>query len=148
MDLVGAGSSLTAADIAGYVDQIPAGGNVRLQFDLRSSLGASVVNGIQDTVNAAGLNAMVSTGSPILNFDWVKEAVSAEGSIGQDPLTDIAIILAAIVVIAVLIIGWRVYESLSPIGKDITKYALVILVAGAAVLLLASAIGKIKGNSS
>ena len=138
---LGSGSVVDAGSIYTYVSQIPNGNTARLTLNLRTSLAGSVVNGIQDALHAAGLtSAQVSTGSPILNVDWLVEGNNISGGISQDPLTDIAIIIGAIAVIAILVTGWAVYRS---VPSTLRNGVLTLLLVGGGLLLIAVALNKV-----
>jgi len=131
--LEGSGNVIDAGAIGGLLQRAP-NGQALLQMDLRTSIAGSVVTGIQNTLANAGVpGVQVYTGSPILNIQWENES-GISGISQMDPLTAIAIIVGALVVIAVLIIGWRLYSAIpAPIAHSLVT---ILAVGGVALLLL------------
>ena len=141
-EFLGSGGVINAGEIGNYVSQIPAGNYARLSFDLRASPAGWMVDQIRNIlVNAGVPGVQVSTGSPVLNVDWlIEEPVTG---IAMEPLTAIAIILSAIAVILLLVIGWSVWNSIPGSIKGVTA---TILFVGGGLLLLAYALSKFKGG--
>lgn len=136
---LGAGNVMDVGSIGQYVDQIADGEYARLRFDLRASPAGWMVEQIQSKLDSAGVpGARVTTGSPVLNIDWIVKREDKSG-ISMEPLTAVAIIVAAVVVLAIVIIGWSVWRSQPAIVQSgmIMVGAIVFLV-----LALASVKGK------
>ena len=134
-EFLGEGGVVDAGAIGAYVDQVPDGNYARLAFDLRASPAGWMVEQIQNILRTADVPGVrVSTGSPVLNVDWIVNRGVA-GSISMEPLTAVAIIIAAIAVILLLVIGWSVWTAVPSGLKGMT--ATLVLIGGA---ILAAAI--------
>ena len=144
---LGSGGVMDAGAIGSYVGMIPNGEMARLSFDLTASPTGWMVSEIQ---SLCGPHIKVSTGSPIINFDWqVQRGMS--GTITQlDPLSAVAIIIGALAVILFLIIGWSVWHSIPTAVKGGVSTLLIIggVVLGAALLINQFRGGKSNGRTT
>lgn len=108
---IGSGGVVDALSIANLVEQVPDNTRVMLQLDLTASPAAWIVNQVQNSLISAGVpGARVTTGSPVLNISWINDPAPV-ARIALDPLTAIAIIVAAVAAVAIVVIGWRMYEE-------------------------------------
>ena len=96
-----------------YEQFIPEGSKVRVRFNLRQSLSPSMVDNLQQRLEDAGVkDVQVTTGSPILDVSFTK---------GFPWLT---IVIAIVLIIAVLIISWRLLIWLEETVPGATRLVL------------------------
>ncbi len=108
-----------------YEQFIPEGGKVRVRFNLRQSLSSSVVDDLQERLEAAGVeDVKVTTGSPVLNVSFRKG------------FPWLAIVAAIVLVIAVLIISWKLLVWIEGVAPGATKLIVWGAVGLVGVLLL------------
>ncbi len=115
-----------------YEQFIPEGSKVRVRFNLRQSLSPSMVDNLQQRLEDAGVkDVQVTTGSPILDVSFTK---------GFPWLT---IVIAIVLIIAVLIISWKLLIWLEETVPGATR---LVLWAGAGLVgvLLLGALVKTK----
>lgn len=93
-----------------YEQFIPEGSGVVCRFNLRQSLSPSMVDTLQQRLEAAGVKDVeVTTGSPVLNVFFTKG------------FPWLAIIVAIILVIAVLIISWKLLVWIEEVASGSTR---------------------------
>ena len=93
-----------------YEQFIPEDSKVRVRFNLRQSLSPSAVDELQERLEAAGVeDVKVTTGSPILDISFTK---------GFPWLT---IVIGIVLVIAVLIISWKLLVWIEEVAPGSTK---------------------------
>ncbi len=93
-----------------YEQFIPEGSKVQFSFNLRQSLSPEMVNTLEQNMKNAGVkDVRVTTGSPVLNVFFTK---------GFPWLT---IIVAIILIIAVLIISWKILIWIEEVAPGSTK---------------------------
>ncbi len=114
-----------------YYDQfIPEGSKVLCRFNLRTSLSPTTVNTLEQKMKDAGVkDVKVTTGSPVLNIEFTKG------------FPWLATIVAAVLIIAALIISWKIFiwiEEVAPGGMKLLLWGGLGLIA---VLLINSARG-------
>jgi len=84
------------------------GQRARLELDLRSPVSQDIVNRLQNELRQRGVaEASVRTGSPRLIIEYRK---------GFPWLAIILAAVLAIAVLAILIIGWRIFREVVPVG--------------------------------
>ena len=116
-----------------YEQFIPEGSKVLCRFNLRTSLSPTTVNTLEQKMKDAGVkDVKVTTGSPILNVQFTKA------------FPWLAAVVAVVLIIAALIISWKILiwvEEVAPGGTKLILWGGLGLVA---VLL----ISKISGAAS
>jgi hypothetical protein len=101
-------------------------------------------------VDAGVPGVRVGTGSPVINISWIHNPATEAHypmttSIG--PLAVVAIIISAIAVIAVVVIGWRMYEDTPNIINSIFSNPWVIGLSATGIITLgAIAISRLKSG--
>jgi hypothetical protein len=143
---IGSGTVLSSPEIADLLGQVPGDTRVQLTLDLTASPGAWVVNELQNVLSAAGVPGVhVSTGSPVLNISWLHNpGVPYRGArvVAMDPFTAVAIILASLAVIAIVVLGWRLYQDVPTVLKP------AVIIGGLAVVgIIAYALARSKTRS-
>jgi len=121
--LVAQGTTLDANEIAIYGDYLEEGQRGMLQLDLRWPVLQSVANGLEDALIEAGVEeAKVTNTSSALKIEFRQ---------GFPWLAVIAAIVLGVIVIAILIIGWRffreVVSTLPPATLGLAVIALIVL---------------------
>ena len=112
-----------------YEQFIPEGSKVRVRFNLRQSLSPSVVDDIQERLEAAGVaDVKVTTGSPILDISYTKG------------FPWLAIVIGIVLVIAVLIISWKLLVWIEEVAPGSTKLLVWGAVGLVGVLLLGAVV--------
>lgn len=107
-ELIGSGGILGIGELSQYESSIAEGDRAVIQLDLRTSLPNSVIQELQDRLIQAGVEeAQVTTGSPIINIYFRK---------GFPWLAVIVGIILAMTIIAILVIGWRIFKEVVPAG--------------------------------
>ena len=117
-----------------YYDQfIPEGSKVLCRFNLRTSLSPTTVNTLAQKMKDAGVkDVKVTTGSPILNVEFTKG------------FPWLATVVAVVLIIAVLIISWRLFIWIEEVAPGGTKLVLWGALAFIGVLLINSLRGAAK----
>jgi multidrug efflux pump subunit AcrB len=125
--LVASGGVIDADELAGYEEQFEEGQKVKLELDLRMSISQGVAQDLQYQLEQRGVeNCRVMVGSPLLKIEYTK---------GFPWIAVILAVVLATVVLAILIVGWRLYKDIiSTIPKELQGVAGAALIAG--VLLL------------
>jgi hypothetical protein len=127
---IGSGSILDTGDLKNLERSISEGQKGMLELDLRVSPGQSIIDELQSQLQAHGVTeAKVTSGSPILRIEYRKG------------FPWVAVIVAIILVLAILIIGWRFFrEIVQSVGPAIAGGILIAGVIG--LVLLSVAIAK------
>ena len=93
-----------------YEQFIPEGSRVLCRFNLRQALSPSAVDDLQERLEAAGVEDVeVTTGSPILDISFTKG------------FPWLAIVIGIVLVIAVLIISWKLLLWIEEVAPGATK---------------------------
>ncbi len=112
-----------------YEQFIPEGSRVRVRFNLRQALSPSAVDDLQERLEAAGVEDVeVATGSPILDVTFTKG------------FPWLAIVIAIVLVIAVLIISWKLLVWIEEVAPGSTKLIVWGALALVGVLLLGAVV--------
>ena len=107
-ELVGSGGILDAAELSQYEASLAEGQRGLLELDLRLPVSASVAAQLENELRQRGvLDVSVSTASPMLRVSWRK---------GFPWLAVIAAVVLGLVILAILIIGWRIFREVVPKG--------------------------------
>ena len=102
-ELIAQGSLIDATEISGYENYVEEEQKARLQLDLRSSISSSVASQLLNELKQHGVtDATVTTGDKLVTIGWRK---------GMPWLAVILTIILAIIVLAILIVGWRLYKE-------------------------------------
>lgn len=132
--LVAEGGIIDAGSFASNESRIPEGSRAQIELDLRLPVTASVLSEIESRMRDRGIPDTSVTGSGTTRaviryrkgFPW---------------LAVIAAIILAIAVLAVLIVGWRIFREVVPadlqpvIGTIGIGVVLLVLAAGAVMVL-------------
>jgi hypothetical protein len=123
---IGSGGIVDAqelSDLEGYIDE---GQKGKIEFNLRWDVSADIANRLQQELNNRGVSeANVTTGDKSLmvtyrkGFPWLAVIVSA---------------ILALIVLAILIIGWRLFKDVAAVAGPGTATALLWVVIGLAVI--------------
>jgi len=124
-ELITSGGIINAAELVNYEQQyVGEGQRARLELDLRMPVSQDIANQLQNELKQRGVAGVsVRTGSPLLiveyrkGFPWLAVIISA---------------ILAIAVLAILIIGWRIFREVVPEALQPAIGTLLIL-AGIAV---------------
>ena len=93
-----------------YEQFIPEGSRVRVRFNLRQSLSPSMVDDLQERLEAAGVeDVKVTTGSPILNISFTKG------------FPWLAIVIGIVLAIVLLIISWKLLVWIEEVAPGSTR---------------------------
>jgi predicted exporter len=124
--LLASGSILDAVEVASYDDYLREGERGLLELDLRDAPSQTVVSQLRTTLQSYGVEDVnVSTGSPILRISYRKG------------LPWLAIIVAAVLILAILVVGWRFYKEVFPEGLPTPVSVGLIVAVLAAIVLVA-----------
>jgi len=105
-ELVASGGFWDLSNLGGYESQLAEGDKGLLELDLTVPVSAGVAQTLEDQLKAAGVTGVsVTTASPKLRIYFTK---------GFPWLAMIAAIILGLVVLAVLIVGWRLYKDVFP----------------------------------
>lgn len=128
-DLVASGGYFDLAGLDKYESQIEEGARGLLELDLRMDITAGIAQELEDQLRAAGVtNANVTTASQKVRIYFKK---------GFPWLAVIAAIALGLIFLAILIIGWRLYQDVSGIiPPPIPQLALLAVIAVVAVLAI------------
>jgi len=120
---IASGELLDATDIGRYEAYIDEGQRALLELNLRAPAPEYIVAELQSQLQKAGVReAQVTTGSPLLRVSWRK---------GFPFLPVIAGVILGSIVLAVLIVGWRLFkEVIAVLPKPFQGFAVggIILV--------------------
>lgn len=123
---IASGNLLDAGELLGYeASGIDEGQRGLLSLDLRAAIPQSIVSQLQNELKQRGVaEAQVSTGSPILNISWRK---------GSPWLGVIVAAILGLIVLAILIVGWRLFrevvETLGTAGGWLVIAAVIGIIA-------------------
>ena len=107
-ELVKSGSLVDAAQFSQLENYIPEGSRGLLELDLRLPVSQSVAADLENKLKQAGVEEVsVSTASPLLRISFRK---------GFPWLAVIAAAILGIIILAVLITGWRLFKEVVPEG--------------------------------
>ena len=124
---VGAGSLLDVDDLAGYEDTfIGEGQRGMLEVDLRMSVSSSLVKQLENELRQRGVaEVSVTTASPMLRITYRK---------GFPWLPVIVAAILGLIVLAILIVGWRFFREIIETIPKALKPGLGIAVVAAIIL--------------
>ena len=112
-----------------YEHSIPEGSKVQCRFNLRQSLSPSVVNSLEERLEDANVtDVKVTTGSPVLNVFYTKG------------FPWLAIVIGIILVIALLIISWKILIWIEEVAPGSTKFIVWGAVGIVGILLLGAVV--------
>jgi hypothetical protein len=104
-ELLANGSLLDARHIAQYESKIQEGQRALLELDLRAPLPPGIVTELETKLRERGVKEIqVSTASPLLRISWRK---------GFPFLSVVLAIILGIVILAILIVGWRLFREVA-----------------------------------
>ena len=122
---IASGELLDARDIERYEARINEGQRALLELKLRAPAPEYIVTELQSQLQKAGVwEAQVTTGSPLLRVSWRK---------GFPFLPVIVGIILGLIVLAILIVGWRLFKEIIAAIPDPFKG----LAAGGIILVMA-----------
>jgi len=120
-------TDLTAAEA--FEDYVNEGQRARLELDLRTPVSQEVANQLQNELRQRGVaEASVRTGSPRLIIEYRK---------GFPWLAVILAAVLAIAVLAVLIVGWRIFREVVPVDLQPAIGTAIIIAVIAVVAMVA-----------
>ena len=100
---IASGGLLDVTDTGKYEAYIGEGQRALLELDLRAPTPDYIVSELQSQLRKAGVReAQVTTGSPLLRVSWRK---------GFPFLPVVVGIILGLIVLAILIIGWRLFKE-------------------------------------
>jgi hypothetical protein len=124
-ELLASGGLLDARHIAQYESKIQEGQRALLELDLRAPVPPGIVTELETKLQQRGVKEVqVSTASPLLRISWRK---------GFPFLSVILAIILGIVILAILIVGWRLF-------RKIAKFLPPPVLTGGLILIMAIAI--------
>jgi len=107
-ELISSGSLLDIAELSSYESYIAEEQRAMLELDLRLPVSANVAQTLEDQLKARGIpEVRVATASPMLRVYWQK---------GFPWLAVIAAAILGLIVLAVVIMGWRLFKEIVPEG--------------------------------
>jgi len=105
---IASGNLLDAAELSSYESQLAEGDRALLELDLRLPVSVGVAQTLEEQLRNAGvIDVRVTTASPMLRIYFRK---------GFPWLAVIAAVVLGLIVLAILIIGWRLYKEVFPDG--------------------------------
>ena len=127
--LVSQGSILDSGQMAKWGDFLEEGQRGKLELSLRWPLNQDTLNSLKDQLNSAGVeDVMVMQSGKTLTIYWRQ---------GFAWLPVIAAIILGIIILAVLITGWRLFEEVVPEDlKPLVGGTAAILALGIGALVL------------
>lgn len=131
-ELVASGGILDAGQLASYEGQLPEGGMALLEFDLRASVSNDILSNLENQLKARGIpDVRVESASPLVRVYFRK---------GFPWLAVLAAVILGLIVLAILIVGWRLYKELVESGIPVPVIGSIgiglIIVIGLVILLL------------
>jgi len=127
-ELVASGSLWDLSSLGSYESQLNEGDKGLLELDLTVPVSAGVAQELEDQLKQAGVAGVrVTTASPLLRIYFTK---------GFPWLAVIAAIILGLVVLAVLIVGWRLYKDVFPVPPPwpVSAALIIALVVGAVLI--------------
>lgn len=127
--LLGQGGLLDADDLARYEGSLDEGDKALLEVDLRLPVSAGIASELQTRLRQAGVeDARVTTASPLVRVYFKK---------GFPWLAVIAAVILGLIILAVLIVGWRLYKDVTPDipGGATTLFWVGMVVLGVGILI-------------
>jgi len=127
---IASGSLMNAAEIERHEARIAEGQRGLLELSLRTPVPDWVVIQLQSRLNQVGVGeAKVSTGSPLLRVSWRK---------GMSWLAVIIpIIIALLAVLAILIVGWKLFKEIAAVIPQVPLSIGLILALVLGIMVLA-----------
>jgi hypothetical protein len=127
-ELCASGGILDAAGIGNYENYLDEGQRGLLELDLRLPVSQGVAQELESKLRQAGVeDVRVTTASPLMRvyfrkgFPWLAVIVAA---------------IAAIAILAVMIVGWRLFREVIPESlQPIVGTAVILILIGLAVVL-------------
>lgn len=118
--LLGSGGILEAVQLVQYESQLEEGDRALLELDLRLPVSQGVAQELEDKLKQAGVEGVrVTTASPLLRIYFRK---------GFPWLAVIAAAVLGMIVLAILIVGWRLFKDVVPEGAEgIVGWGLIAL---------------------
>ena len=105
---IASGGILDATQLGNYESQFEEGDRGLLELDLRLPVSQDIAQSLEDALRDAGVtNARVTTASPMLRIYFTK---------AFPWLAVIAATILGIIVIAILVTGWRLYKDVIPLN--------------------------------
>jgi len=127
-EMVAQGSILDITELSAYDDFIAEGQKTMLELDLRTPVSSSIVSELQSQLMQAGVQeAKVTTGSPLLRIEFRK---------GFAWLPVIGAIIMGMIVLAILIVGWRLFKDVVSAGVALPMSIGVLLLIVLGVIVL------------
>lgn len=127
--LVTTGSATDLAQLDQYEDEFREGDSGMLEVDLRLPVSQGVASSLEDQLRKAGVEGVrVVTASPRLKIYFNK---------GFPWLAVIAAIILGMLVIAILVVGWRLFKQVVPEALQPAVGTFLLIAAAAVVLVLA-----------
>lgn len=128
-ELLGSGGLLDAGQIVQYDNYIGEGQRALVELDLRLPVSAGVAQELENKLKQAGVeDVRVTTASPLVRiyfrkgFPWLAVIVAA---------------VAAMAILAVLVVGWRIFREIVPESlQPIVGSAALLLLMGLGIMLL------------
>ena len=132
---IASGGIIDIQELSYYEGSIDEEQRGRLELDMRMSISHSLANQLQNELSQRGVAEVhVSTNSPLLVIEYRK---------GFPWLAVIAAAILAIAVLAVLIIGWRLFKEIIPAGlQPVVGTIGVVVLLGLGALLLSKAVRR------
>ena len=119
---IASGGVVDLAYLSQYENSIPEGTKGWLQLQLSAPITQSMVDRLKSALVQAGVeDVQVTTGSPVLNITFRK---------GFPWLAVIAAIILAMAIIAILVIGWKLFKEVIPEGAQFPVAIVLIAIAG------------------
>lgn len=107
-ELLASGGILDAAQLSQYENSLEEGDRGLVELDLRLPVSQSLAGELENKLKQAGVEGVrVTTASPMLRIYFKK---------GFPWLAVIAAIVLGIVILAVMIVGWRLFKEIVPEG--------------------------------
>ena len=118
---IASGGLLDARDIERYEAYISEGQRASLELDLRAPASDYIVSELQSQLQQAGIREVqVTTGSPLLRVSWRK---------GFPFLPVVVGIILSLIVLAIIIMGWRLF-------REVTEVVPAPVITGGLILVL------------
>lgn len=129
-ELIGSGGILDAVELSSYESQLAEGDKALIELDLRLPVSQGIASELAEKLRQAGVQGVsVTTASPLLRIYFKK---------GFPWLAVIAAAVLGLIVLAILIIGWRLFKDVVPVGlQPIVAGLGLILIIVLGIILLA-----------